>query len=103
MRAINYTAPPTCGRFMQSASFGRLLTGASRNQETTACIFELLRRACEQAPSHDGIRYTRFAIVRQTLKQLKDTGTQRISLSWLEGLVSYKVSENTIFISRWAT
>ena len=73
MKAINYNAPPTCGRFMQSKAFGRLLAGPVGSGKTTACIFELLRRACEQAPSHDGKRYTRFAIVRQTLKQLKDT------------------------------
>jgi hypothetical protein len=44
------------------------------------------------------MRHTRFAIVRQTLKQLKDTVLKDI-LSWLEGLVSYKVSDNTIYIS----
>jgi len=98
MRAINYVAPPTCGAFMQSKSFGRLLAGPVGSGKTTCCVFELLRRACEQAPSHDGIRYTRFAIVRQTLKQLKDTVLKDI-LSWLEGLVSYKVSDNTIYIT----
>ena len=98
MRAINYEAPPTCGRFMQSASFGRLLAGPVGSGKTTCCVFELLRRACEQAQSHDGIRYTRFAIVRQTLKQLKDTVLKDI-LSWLEGMVSYKVSDNTVYIT----
>ena len=83
---------------MQSASFGRLIAGPVGSGKTTACIFELLRRSCEQAPSHDGIRYTRWAIVRQTLKQLKDTVLKDIT-SWLEGIVSYKVSDNTIYIS----
>ena len=36
--------------------------------------------------------------MRQTLKQLKDTVLKDI-LQWLEGLVSYKVSDNTIYIS----
>jgi len=98
MRAINYQAPLTCGRFMQSASFGRLIAGPVGSGKTTACIFELLRRSCEQAPSQDGTRHTRFAIVRQTLKQLKDTVLKDI-LQWLEGLVSYKVSDNTIYIT----
>jgi len=98
MKAINYTAPPTCGRFMQSAAFGRILAGPVGSGKTTCCVFELLRRACEQAPATtDGIRHTRFAIVRQTLKQLKDTVLKDI-LSWLEGLVSYKVSDNTVYI-----
>lgn len=98
MTSINYTAPPTCGRFMQSDAFGRLIAGPVGSGKTTACMFELLRRACEQAPAPDGIRYTRFAIVRQTLQQLKATVLKDIT-SWLEGIVTYKVSDSTIYIS----
>jgi len=83
---------------MQSASFGRLLAGPVGSGKTTACLFELFRRACEQHPAPDGIRYTRFAIVRQTLKQLKDTVLKDI-VSWLEGIAAYKVSDNTVYIS----
>lgn len=83
---------------MRSASFGRLLAGPVGSGKTTTCIFELLRRSCEQAPAPDGLRYTRWAIVRQTLKQLKDTVLKDI-LEWLEGMVSYKVSDNTIYIN----
>jgi hypothetical protein len=97
MKVIDYVAPPTCGKFMQSASFGRLLAGPVGSGKTTCCVFELLRRSCEQACAPDGIRHTRFAIVRQTLKQLKDTVLKDI-LSWLEGMVSYKVSDNTVYI-----
>ena len=50
MKAINYKAPPTCGRFMQSASFGRLLAGPVGSGKTTACIFELLRRVHVNKP-----------------------------------------------------
>jgi hypothetical protein len=61
-------------------------------------LFELFRRACEQEPAEDGFRYTRFAVVRQTLKQLKDTVLKDIT-SWLEGIAEYKVSDNTVYIS----
>ncbi len=98
MASINYTAPPTCARFMQSASFGRLIAGPVGSGKTTACLFELFRRSCEQAPAPDGLRYTRFAIVRQTLKQLKDTVLKDIT-SWLDGIATYKVSDNTVYIS----
>jgi hypothetical protein len=97
MTTINYTAPPTCARFMKSQSFGRLIAGPVGSGKTTACLFELFRRSCEQVPAADGMRYTRFAIVRQTLKQLKDTVLKDIT-SWLEGIAEYKVSENTIHI-----
>jgi hypothetical protein len=82
---------------MKSGSFGRLIAGPVGSGKTTACIFELFRRACEQEPAPDGIRYTRFAIVRQTLKQLKDTVLKDIE-AWLKGITRYKVSDNTIYI-----
>lgn len=97
MTVINYTAPPTCAAFMKSEAFGRLIAGPVGSGKTTACLFELFRRACEQAPAPDGVRYTRFAIVRQTLKQLKDTVLKDI-LDWLKGVANYKVSDNTIYI-----
>jgi hypothetical protein len=97
MTVINYTAPPTCAAFMKSNSFGRLIAGPVGSGKTTACLFELFRRACEQAPAGDGLRYTRMAIVRQTLKQLKDTVLKDIT-TWLEGVAEYRVSENTIYI-----
>jgi hypothetical protein len=97
MPEITYTAPPVCGQFMRSDSFGRLIAGPVGSGKTTACIFELLRRACEQAPAPDGFRYTRMAIVRQTLKALKDTVLKDV-VSWLSAIAKFKVSDSTIFI-----
>lgn len=96
--SINFTAPPTGAAFMKSEAFFRIIAGPVGSAKTTTCIFELLRRACEQEKCNDGIRHTRFAIVRQTLKQLKDTVLKDIT-TWLNGIVSYKVSENVITIS----
>lgn len=98
MTVINYTAPPTCAKFMKSNAFGRMIAGPVGSGKTTACLFELFRRACEQVPAEDGLRYTRFAVVRQTLKQLKDTVLKDI-ISWLKGIAEFKVSDNTIYIA----
>jgi hypothetical protein len=95
MSTIDYVAPPTVGRFMRSEAFIRLLAGPVGSGKTTGCIFELLRRSIEQAPSPDGIRHTRWAIVRQTLQQLKMTVLLDI-LSWLRPIASYKVSEQLV-------
>lgn len=97
MTNINYNAPPTCAAFMKSEAFFRLIGGPVGSGKTTACLFELFRRACEQRPAPDGIRYTRFAIVRQSLKQLKDTVLKDVT-GWLEGIADYRVSESTIYI-----
>lgn len=98
---LSYVAPPTCAAFMKSDTFGRVIMGPIGSGKTTACVMELLRRACEQAPAEDGIRYTRFAVVRQTLRQLKDTVLRDCEL-WLRvgdrRLGSWKVTDNTFYV-----
>lgn len=98
MPGIVYDAPPTCAAFMKSEAFGRLVAGPVGSGKTTACIIELLRRSINQSPGADGFRYTRFAVVRQTLKQLKDT-VLKDCRSWLGGLGEWKVSENTFHLN----
>lgn len=97
MPSIDYDAPPTCAAFMKSEAFGRIVTGPVGSGKTTACVVELLRRAINQTPAADGFRHTRFAIVRQTLKQLKDTVLKDCQ-QWLGGLGQWKVSENTFHL-----
>lgn len=57
----------------------------------------LFRRAMEQAPAPDGFRYTRFALLRQTLKQAKDTILKDVT-SWLKGICDYRVSGSTVYV-----
>lgn len=94
-----YSAPPTCARFMKSAAFGRLITGPVGSGKTTSCIIELLRRSIMQTPAQDGFRYTRFAVVRQTLKQLKDTVLKDCD-TWIgaNGMGAWKVSEGVYHV-----
>lgn len=97
MSQISFVAPPTVARFMRSEARMRVIAGPVGSGKTTGCIFELLRRAIQQAKAPDGIRYTRFAVVRQTLKQLKDTVLKDI-LDLFPGISTYRVSESTIHI-----
>jgi hypothetical protein len=82
---------------MKSEAFGRLIAGPVGSGKTTAAVIELLRRSCAQARGTDGVRHTRHAIVRQTLKQLKDTVLKDCQ-NWLKGLGQWKVSENTFIV-----
>lgn len=95
---FDYIAPPTCAAFMKDEHFFRMIAGPVGSGKTTACLMELFRRAVEQEKSADGIRYSRFAIVRQTLKELKDTVLKDI-LQWLQGVASYKVSDGTVYVN----
>lgn len=98
MPGINYEPPPTCKKFMNSEAYGRLLAGPVGSGKTTACIMEFLRRAIEQEPGTDGFSYTQFAIVRQTLKQLKDTVLTDVK-SWFRGIGEWKVSEGAFHLN----
>jgi len=97
MSSIDYTAPKVCAEFMLSEKFIRLIAGPVGSGKTTACIMELFRRAAAQAPAPDGYRYTRFAILRQTLSQLKMTILKDV-LQWLRVAAVWRVSENTIYV-----
>lgn len=97
MSEINFTPPATVARFMKSNAFGRIIAGPVGSAKTTGCIFEVLRRCCEQEPAQDGFRYSRWAIVRQTLKQLRDTVLQDITQTWLSDISDYRVSESKIY------
>lgn len=94
---LDYVAPPTIAEFARSNSFGRILAGPIGSGKTTGVIMELLRRSAEQAPAPDGIRYTRFALCRQTLMQLKATVLKDCD-QWLSRVGGWKVSESTYHI-----
>lgn len=82
---------------MKSGAFGRLIAGPVGSGKTTGCVIELLRRSIGQGLGSDGLRHTRHAVVRQTLKQLKDTVLKDCQ-NWLKGIGTWKVSENTFHI-----
>lgn len=97
MAGIDFTPPPTMRQFMRSDAFGRIAAGPVGSGKTTSCLIELLRRSLGQAPGGDGLRHTRHAIVRQTLKQLKDTVLKDCQ-NWLGALGEWKVSEGTFHL-----
>jgi hypothetical protein len=97
MPDIEYVPPPTIRDFMLSEAFFRIIAGPVGSGKTTGVMMEMLRRSFEQAPAPDGLRYTRFAIVRTTLKQLRDTVLKDIT-QWLLPIVTFKVTDNTVYI-----
>jgi hypothetical protein len=94
---ISYQATPTVARFMQSDAFVRLILGPVGSGKTTGIIFEMLRRSALQAPDEDGVRRTRWSIVRQTLEQMRQT-ILLDALQWLRPIATYKVSDKLIVI-----
>jgi hypothetical protein len=59
---------------------------------------EIVRRMTEQEPGPDGKRRTRFAVVRQTLSQIKQTILKEF-FTWIGPITNFKVSDSTIYIA----
>lgn len=68
--------------FMKDEAFFRGIRGPVGSGKSVACCIEILRRAMQQAPNKDGIRRTRWAVIRNTNPQLKTT-TIKTWLDWL--------------------
>lgn len=78
---LDFSSAPTVGRFFNSDSFVRGLMGPVGSGKSYACCAEIFRRAVQQRPSpRDGIKYSRFAIVRNTHPMLRTTTLK----TWLE-------------------
>ena len=78
---LDFSSAPTVGRFFNSDSFVRGLMGPVGSGKSYACCAEIFRRAVQQRPSpRDGIKYSRFAIVRNTPPMLRTTTLK----TWLE-------------------
>ena len=80
-KLIHYKAPPTMSKMHHDTSLVRLILGAIGSGKSVGCCAEIVRMAGVQKPNPDGIRYTRFAIIRNTIKELKDT-TIKTWLDW---------------------
>ena len=78
---IVYNAEPTASKFHLSNAFVRGIRGSRRVGKSTACGCEVFRRGREQDIGPDGLRHTRFAIIRTTYRELEDT-TLATWLNW---------------------
>lgn len=78
---LDFSSAPTVARFFKSDAFVRGIMGPVGSGKSYACCAEIFRRAVQQKPSpRDGIKYSRFAIVRNTHPMLRTTTLK----TWLE-------------------
>jgi hypothetical protein len=77
-----YKASPTIRAFQRCDDFVRCIKGPVGSGKSTGCVFEIPRRAGQQRPGPDGVRRTRFVIIRNTYSQLRDT-TRKTFEQWI--------------------
>ena len=70
--------------------------------KSSACVFDIVRRANEQTPSPDGIRRSRWAVVRNSYGQLKDT-TIKTFHDWFPPRLfgEYRVTDHSYLITKF--
>jgi hypothetical protein len=79
---VSYVPPgPVAAAFHADTSFVRGLMGPVGSGKSSSCCVEILTRALEQLPGPDGIRHSRWAILRSTYPELKST-TIKTWLDW---------------------
>jgi hypothetical protein len=82
---INYNANdnPTIDDFHRDDSFIRAILGPVGSGKSVGCSVEILVRALAQKPDAQGDRCTRFAVVRNTYRELADT-TEATFFEWIK-------------------
>ena len=71
---IEYEPPgPVARAFLESDAFVRGIRGPFGSGKSTVCCVDILTRALEQKPGVDGMRRSRWAIIRNTYPELKTT------------------------------
>ena len=82
MPDLVYNASPTMQNFHGSDEFVRALLGPIGSGKSVACCIELIRRALEQQPNTNGVRRSRWAVIRNTYRELIDT-TMLTFFDWI--------------------
>ena len=90
---VIYEATKTATQFHANDDFVRLLIGPIGSGKSVACVMEIMARAHKQQPNKQGIRKTRFAVIRNSYRELLDTTIQTY-FDWIpRDLGTYKVSD----------
>ena len=93
---ITYEASPTLSAFhADRKSMVRCMIGPIGSGKSVGCVWDLLELAMAQQPSADGIRRSRWAIIRNTYRELNDT-TMRTFFDWVpKSLGTFRAADMT--------
>lgn len=95
---IKYSPDPIAARFIRSKAFYNFIIGPVGSAKTTALLFKVLFHAQNQEPGPDGMRRTRWVVVRNTAPQLKDT-TINSFMTWFKpGQMGKWIASRTMFV-----
>lgn len=87
---------PTLRRFLLSTSAVRLVQGPVESGKTVGCIGSIYKAMCEMPRCKDGIRRSRWLVVRPTYAELETT-VRRDWIDWFDQDLYGKMSETEPF------
>lgn len=98
----SYRGNPTLREFSESDAFIRGLLGPFGSGKSSACVAEIAQRGMKQAPGPDGVRRSRWAVIRNTTPQLRDTSIKTF-LQWLPPIHfgEWRPSDNRYIINEF--
>lgn len=75
MRTLQYDVAdvPTIKAFLECEAFIQGLMGPFGSGKSSGCLWKIVKKGLEQKPGPDGVRRTRWAIIRNTYPMLRDT------------------------------
>ncbi len=81
---LDFSSSPTLWKFLQDKSFVRGVMGPVGSGKSYSCAAEIMLKAVQQVTSpRDGIKYSRFVVVRNSYPELRTTNinTRQFSCS----------------------
>lgn len=80
---ITYKVSPTFARFHQDTNRMKFVMGPVGSGKSTGCIMDLLLNAMKQKPDANGVRHSRYFVIRATYPQLKSS-TIKTFIEWFK-------------------
>lgn len=99
IKTYSYKYVQTVKRFNADLAFITALMGPFGSGKSSGCVIKLVERAMAQTPSPDGIRRTRWAIVRNSYPQLRDT-TIPTTLEWVGDLGEHRQTDYDFILNK---
>lgn len=84
---ITYKVSPTFTRFHADTNKLKFIMGPVGSGKSSGCIFDLFFNAIKQRPDKDGVRHSRYAVIRATYPQLKSS-TIKTFIEWFKDKIS---------------
>lgn len=109
-REYDFSVVPTVLAFVNCNAFIKAIRGPYGSGKSSGCVMDLLRRTCQQQPDGNNIRKTRWAVIRNSYRQLKDTTKKTIEewlpfALWKESescfILDFRLEDGTIVYSEW--